>query len=104
MEYEIELPWKWEVCDLCNGKGTHVNPSIDSNGLTAEDFAEDPDFQEDYFGGVYDQQCNECHGRSTVMVPNEEAMTEEIKALWHQQCENTAAEYSERAAEMRWGY
>ncbi len=42
---------KWEVCGTCNGRGSHVNPSIDSNGISAEEFAEDPDFQDDYLAG-----------------------------------------------------
>jgi len=65
---DAPLPYRWEVCDLCDGKGTHVNPSIDSNGLTAEDFDEDPDFREEYMAGRYDQQCNQCGGRTTVPV------------------------------------
>lgn len=57
---------KWKVCPVCHGEGTTVNPSIDCNGLTAEDFAEDPDFAEDYRAGVYDQTCNACHGQRVV--------------------------------------
>ena len=76
----VEFPIKWEVCSLCNGRGKHVNPSIDCNGLTAEDFAEDPDFAAEYFAGRYDQQCNECKGRTTVAVINEERCNEEQKA------------------------
>jgi len=63
---EIELPTIWEVCPVCNGKGTHINPAIDCDGLTADDFAEDSDFLDDYFSGVYDQSCNKCQGRTTV--------------------------------------
>ena len=62
------LPHRWEVCPLCNGEGKHVNPSIDCNGLTAEDFDEDPDFAEDYMSGMYDVQCRQCGGRTTVPV------------------------------------
>jgi len=65
---EHVLPSVFEVCDVCDGKGTHVNPNIDRNGLTAEDFAEDPDFKRDYMGGVYDQLCNRCGGRRVVAV------------------------------------
>ncbi len=79
---ERELPWKWDVCPVCDGKGSHVNPSIDCGGLTGEDFAEDPDFAEDYFSGVYDQTCNECHGRTTVAVVDEARCSEEeLEAL-----------------------
>lgn len=60
---DMEIPAKYEVCGTCDGKGKHVNPAIDSNGLTQEDFDEQgPDFMEDYFSGVYDVPCNECHG------------------------------------------
>ena len=78
-ETDVEFPFKWEVCPLCNGKGSHVNPSIDCNGLTAEDFYEDPDLAEDYFSGMYDQQCNQCHGRTTVPVIDEDRCNKEQK-------------------------
>lgn len=58
----------YEVCDLCQGRGSHVNPSIDCGGLTREDFDEDPDFAESYFEGHYDVDCNQCHGKRVVPV------------------------------------
>ena len=57
---------KWIVCPVCEGEGKTVNPSIDCNGLTAADFAEDPDFAEDYRNGVYDVRCNACLGERVV--------------------------------------
>lgn len=60
---EVEVPFLWEVCTMCSGKGSHVNPSIDSEGIPAEDFRDDPEFAADYFGGTYDQPCVECDGR-----------------------------------------
>jgi hypothetical protein len=75
----VDFPMKWEVCGLCNGRGKHVNPSIDCNGLTGEDFAEDPDFAQDYFAGRYDQQCNCCHGRTTVPAIDEDRLDEDQK-------------------------
>jgi len=38
---EMEVPIHYVVCPTCNGRGKHVNPSIDCNGLTAEDFEQD---------------------------------------------------------------
>lgn len=67
----LVLKAKFEVCPTCEGKGSHVNPSIDSHGLSAEDFAEDPDFREDYMNGTYDVPCAECGGKRVVMVPDE---------------------------------
>lgn len=52
----------WIICPVCEGNGTVVNPNIDDNGLTADDFAEDPDFADDYMSGVYDVTCNACGG------------------------------------------
>lgn len=62
----VPVNMSWAVCPLCYGEGKVVNPSIDCGGLTQEDFDEDPAFREDYFSGVYDVTCPECHGRTTV--------------------------------------
>jgi hypothetical protein len=56
----------WIVCPVCDGEGTTVNPNIDCNGLTEEDFREDPDFAEDYMKGVYDITCAACLGNRVV--------------------------------------
>jgi hypothetical protein len=91
----------YEVCPTCDGKGTHVNPSIDCCGLTAEDFAEDPDFAESYHRGMYDQPCNQCRGRRVVPEPHpdEKAALEYIekKAI------DDAAYHAECMAEIRMG-
>ena len=75
VEYEEEIcfPIKFEVCYSCGGKGTHVNRAIDSHGISAEEFAEDPDFEEAYFSGIYDVQCEDCHGRNVMPHVDEEA-------------------------------
>ncbi len=65
-ELELALPAKFELCPRCQGVGTHVNPSIDGNGLTREDFDQDPDFEESYFRGDYDVQCSVCQGERVV--------------------------------------
>lgn len=54
------------LCPTCRGRGTHVNPNIDGGGLTSDDFADDPDFYDDYFAGNYDVSCSECDGRRVV--------------------------------------
>ncbi len=71
-EVEEWIPFEYEVCPLCEGKGKHVNPSIDCNGLTAEDFAEDPDFLEEYKSGRYDVPCYECRGKRVVPSTTDE--------------------------------
>jgi hypothetical protein len=68
------VPIRWEPCYTCEGRGTHVNPSVDCNGLTADDFAEDPDFADEYFSGVYDVQCYGCGGKRVEPVCNDKAV------------------------------
>jgi len=98
-EVEATVPIKFEVCPTCNGKGSHVNPSIDCNGLSAEDFAEDPDFFTDYMSGMYDQPCNECGGQRVVPICLDEHANERIQAWIDEELEYLA----EQAYEMRMG-
>jgi hypothetical protein len=71
-EVETWLPFKYEACDVCDGKGKHVDPAIDSHGLSREDFDEDPDFEESYFRGDYDVTCHQCGGKNVYPVLDEE--------------------------------
>jgi hypothetical protein len=57
---------QWEVCPVCSGEGRTVNPNIDAQGLTAEDFRDDPDFLQDYMSGTYDITCRCCDGLRVV--------------------------------------
>ncbi len=102
-DMEVEVPSKKEVCDRCRGEGSHVNPSIDGNGLTAEDFAEDPDFEESYFAGHYDVQCEECGGVRVVDVIDYEQLNEEQKGWVEQYEKQQQCRAQERAYERRYG-
>ncbi len=37
-ENEIQLPTKFEICPTCEGRGHHVNPAIDDNGITSDHY------------------------------------------------------------------
>jgi hypothetical protein len=65
-EPTVEIPVRFEVCGLCRGSGTHVNPDIDRQGLTWEDFDQDPDFYEAYRNGTYNVTCRRCGGKRVV--------------------------------------
>jgi len=69
-ERDFSLPAKFVVCSRCQGAGVHVNPAIDGNGLTREDFDEDPDFAEEYFRGSYDISCETCQGARVEAQPD----------------------------------
>ena len=98
-----EYPTKWEVCPICNGKGTHVNPSIDCGGLTYEDFQDDSDFLDDYMSGTYDQTCNKCNGRTTIKVVDWDRMSQEQKEEYETQLEEERQMRNEHLAELRMG-
>jgi hypothetical protein len=72
--YDTEVPFKWEVCPTCNGRGRHVNPAIDCNGITAEDFDQEPGFREEYMAGMYDVRCYNCDGKRVVPVMDRDKM------------------------------
>ncbi len=100
---EIKLPTKWEVCGVCSGRGTHVDPAIDCCGLSAEDFNDDPEFLDDYFNGQYDQRCNRCGGRTTIEVVDLDDMNEVHREAYEQQLRDEANDRACYLAEVRAG-
>lgn len=103
-DVEVEIPAKFEVCPRCEGKGTHVNPAIDGNGLSREDFEADPDFEEAYLAGRYDVRCEECQGERVVLVPDEARMTPADKEIWKKHSRQAARDRRERESEIRFGF
>jgi len=87
---EVAVKAKWEVCSRCNGNGSIVNPNVDGHGLTRDDFAEDPQFEEDYFAGVYDIDCPECNGLRVVAVVDEISNSQDLVKLYHKRMKDEA--------------
>ena len=102
-DIERELPMKWAVCYVCEGRGTHVNPSIDAGGISAESFYEDPDFAEEYMRGTYDQTCNLCKGRTTVPAVDWDALSEDERKAYQQQLREEDDDRACQMAEIRAG-
>lgn len=84
----IWVSFEYEVCPLCAGKGSHVDPNIDCDGITGETFREDPDFYEDYRAGAYDVQCNQCRGKRVVATCTDERVIkiQEEEAQYQAMC------------------
>ena len=103
-EINLKLPAKLELCDLCDGKGKVVNPSIDAGGLSQDDFHDDPDFEEDYFSGVHDISCPQCSGKRVVPVVNYDALSAEQKKEFdeyqREQAEAAEEAYHDRRTQM----
>lgn len=84
-EVEYTLPATNEVCDRCEGHGTHSNPNIDGNGITASEWAEwHPDEQDAYINGEYDVTCEKCHGNNVITVPDTARMSQDQLKIFHQ--------------------
>lgn len=58
----VSLPAKFVVCSRCQGKGTHVNSSIDENDMPDWD----DESREMYLSGGYDVPCHECGSEKVV--------------------------------------
>ncbi len=102
-ETTVEIPAKFEVCHRCDGHGHHDHPAF-SNGISQQDFAEDPDFREDYLRGRFDVPCSECHGKNVIAIPDYEAMTPELRARVEKHYSDRAAWRAQEAHERRMGY
>ena len=81
---EVELPIIKIVCPTCQGTGSHVNPSIDSGGISSEEFFHDPDFAADYFSGVYDVTCYQCKGKNVVDAIDTNALKHQDQELYQE--------------------
>lgn len=104
-EHEDVLPGKFEVCDRCRGKGVHDHEAF-SNGISAQDFAEDCDFEESYRKGHYDVPCSVCDGKRVMLIPDEDSLNEDQKKILEQYYENQRADadyHRECEAERRMG-
>jgi hypothetical protein len=100
---ETVIPSKFEVCGRCEGRGTHCNPAIDGNGLSREDFDQDPDFEEAYFRGDYDVLCEECHGNRVTLVADWAKMDDLTKKLYEEHLRGERMYRAEMEAERRMG-
>lgn len=104
-EVTVELPGRYEVCPRCRGRGSHVNPAIDGNGIsTSDECWQDDDFREGYLSGLYDVSCERCDGLRVVMAPDVECLADGQRAAWEQHQREEYEYEAERASEMRWGY
>ena len=104
IESEYIITTTNKLCHMCGGDGTVVNPSIDAGGLTSDDFAEDPDFYDDYRSRVYDISCPECKGNKVIKDPNMKDLPKHVIKII-EECEADAYDDARtRAAELAYGY
>lgn len=114
VEHRHELPACFEVCPSCQGEGTHLHPAIGQHAYSADEFNEtfhDDEDRAQYFkrGGIYDIECDECHGSRVVLVADESEATRTLRgrrlfALYLAIVDRDADYAAERANERRMGY
>jgi len=81
----VTFPMKFVVCPTCNGKGTHVNPSIDAHGITSDEWDRDWSYEdrEMYMSGFYNVPCYGCNGKRVMPEINTDLyrFSEELKEI-----------------------
>lgn len=98
-EVEHALPAEYELCPRCRGRGSHVHPDIDGNGITSSEWDEwSDDEREGYFSGRYDVACHECGGLRVVLVIDEDACPKALLDAYHEQADDAA--YIDHIAEQ----
>jgi RecJ-like exonuclease len=104
-EVEHTLPSRFEVCGLCEGRGTScAHVECDGGGFTSSEWAEqDEEFREDYLAGRYDRPCPSCKGLRVVSVIDEDRCDAGLLAAYREEQEDEAAYQAECAAERRMG-
>lgn len=113
-EVVVRFDAVYEVCDLCHGKGTHVNPSIDAGGIGEDDefWEDDQDWNDEdddgqfvsrYARGDYDVPCNLCGGKRVVPVIAESEHGSPMYKLWCEERESDAEFRREQESERRHG-
>lgn len=101
IDFYLAVSCKFEVCPTCEGRGSHVNPSIDDRGITSSEWAEwDEDEHKMYRSGGYDVPCYECGGLRVVETPDLEHASEAVK-LHVKRLEKEEAEAAREDAEDR---
>lgn len=104
----IKFSTKFEICPTCEGRGSHVNPSIDCGGISQSEWQEwDWEDRDDYMSGRYDVVCYECKGKRVIETLDASGSSTKFKAyLDNMVCYMNEASYYdalERANELRFG-
>ena len=81
------MPSDTVVCPRCRGRGSHINPAIDGDGFTGEEWAMmDEDFKESYWNGNFDVICSVCNGlRVTAKIATDQLNAEQWELLYEQE-------------------
>lgn len=90
-----EPPSHWAICDTCHGDGTSTAYLGAYTQSDREEMGDEwYEFTDNVRSGMYDRECDECHGSGKVRE-----FTGEAEAEWHQWCREAAADAATMRAE-----
>lgn len=85
---EIELPFKWEICQACNG---HGKSSSYLGAFTHDEMRDEGyEFMEDYMAGHYDRACDTCGGSGKIKIADRARMSKSHWREWKAQLQADA--------------
>ena len=96
----VELPGKWEICESCDGNGSHA---LHGMAIFPNDGSWDEESLDDYFAGVYDTHCEECKGSGKVVAVNESQCDQDTLQQYYRHQAEESAMAATYAAERRMG-
>lgn len=102
-EISFVLPLKMEVCPTCQGRGTHVDPSVDAGGYYDDGDDCDEYGENLYFSGAYDVVCRTCHGKNVVAGIDRHMAEKEVLKVWDKKSEDDEEFEAMCRAERRMG-
>lgn len=103
---KISVKIKMGECDTCYGRGSYVNPAIDSHGIGSDEWDRDWSYEDRdrYMSGFYDQRCNACGGSGRYPFFDWDKNPKWLCDYKEQSDKDAYYEAQERAAELRYGY
>lgn len=87
------------ACTGCGGRGSCVNPSVDSHGIGAEEWETEWDIEEreGYLSGQYDIPCPRCGGLRVILQPQEDDPNSGmLERAWRDEANYRAEQEAER--------
>ena len=74
VERTLDLPARWAVCPSCKGDGVQ-------HRIRANEWNEHAEDRADGQGHLNHVRCRTCHGRTTVLEPDEASFTDEQREV-----------------------
>lgn len=110
----VIFPAKFCVCGICEGRGTHVDPSIDASGIGQDDefWDDDTDYDDEdedgdppsrYARGDYDVKCYGCGGARVILQIDRDRADPKMLALYDEDEKDNDEFDAQQRAEIRAG-